>query len=262
MNHIIELKNVTCGYGGKVVFKNLSLKLEKGQFAGIVGPTGSGKSTLLKTILGIVKPMRGKIRLLNQEVNKLSPGTVGYVPQLETIDWDFPITVVQVIMMGLYNRMGFLPWLGKKDKMSVYELMERLGIKDCAPHAIRDLSGGQQQRAFLARALIGNPEILVLDEPTVGIDVKTQHEVLHILSELNNDGVTIIITTHDLNAVAAHLPWIICFNNGLVAEGKPADVFTKETLKKTYGADMVIIRQGDHILMAQDTPFRFENREN
>ncbi|MFQ5900938.1 MAG: metal ABC transporter ATP-binding protein [Thermodesulfobacteriota bacterium] len=262
MNQIIvDLENVTSGYGDKVIFENLSIKIEKGQFTGIVGPTGSGKTTLLKIILGVIEPIGGRIHLLDRGVNDLPAGTVGYVPQLETVDWDFPVTVEQVIMMGLYKRMRIIPWPRRKEKKLVYELMERLGIKECAHHSIRDLSGGQQQRTFLARALIGNPEILVLDEPTAGIDVKTQHEVLHILAELNRDGVTVIMTTHDLNAVAAHLPWIICFNNGLIAQGRPVEVFTKEILKKTYGADMVILRHGDHILMSQDTPVSFGDKE-
>lgn len=252
--NIIELENVTSCYGEKIIFEDLSLKIKKGLFLGIVGPTGSGKTTLLKVILGVVKPIKGKVFLSGREVKKISPGIIGYVPQLETIDWDFPITVEQVIMMGLYSRMGILPLPRKKDKKHVCELMERLGLTEYAQHPIRNLSGGQQQRAFLARALAGNPELLVLDEPTVGIDVKTQHEILHTLGKLNKSGVTIIITTHDLNAVAAHLPWIICFKNGLIAHGKPVDVFTKEILKKTYGADMIVLHHGNHILMLQDTP--------
>ncbi|MFQ5900774.1 MAG: metal ABC transporter ATP-binding protein [Thermodesulfobacteriota bacterium] len=260
MNRIIvDLEGVTGGYGRKMVFEDLSLKIDKGQFTGIVGPTGSGKTTLLKIILGVIKPIRGRVHLLGREVEDLPAGTIGYVPQLENIDWNFPVTVEQVILMGLYNRMGLLPWPGRKEKRLVSELMERLGISGCARHSIRDLSGGQQQRVFLARAMIGGPDILILDEPTAGIDVKTRHEVIHLLAELNREGVTVIMTTHDLNAVAAHLPWIICFNNGIVAEGRPAEVFTKEILKRTYGAEMVILSHNGQIIMSHGTPFRWIN---
>ncbi|MFQ5456145.1 MAG: metal ABC transporter ATP-binding protein [Nitrospirota bacterium] len=254
MDAIIEIADVAAGYGHKPIFYDLSLKILEGQFAGIVGPTGSGKTTVLRTILGTIKPLTGHVTIMGRPVETTPAGTIGYVPQLETVDWNFPVTVEQVVLMGLCHKGGIWPWPSKKDRIKVREIMERLGIGECTYHHIRNISGGQQQRAFLARALVSNPKILVLDEPTAGIDIKTQHDVLHLLGELNSDGVTILLTTHDLNAVAAHLPWVICFNHGLIAKGKPKDIFNNDVLRKTYGAEIMIVQHGEHLLISPSTP--------
>lgn len=250
----VSLSNVTAGYEHSVVFSHLSLEISKGQFAGIVGPTGCGKTTLLKTILGTHAPFSGKVLLNGQPADKVHSGTIGYVPQLGSVDWTFPVTVEEVIIMGLYTNKRIWPWPSKKEYQNVHELADRLGIHDCLHHQIVHTSGGQRQRAFLARALINNPQILVLDEPTSGIDIKTQHEILHLLCDINKEGITILLSTHDLNAVASHLPWVICFNNGVVAQGRPRDIFTNEILTKTYGGDIVIVKHGDYFLIANNTP--------
>ncbi|MDH5378137.1 MAG: metal ABC transporter ATP-binding protein [Gammaproteobacteria bacterium] len=249
-NHIIELKDVSTGYKDNPVFTHLNLSLEQGLFAGIIGPTGSGKTTLLKTILGTLKPHGGEVLIMGKPVSSLSRGSVSYVPQLETVDWTFPVTVEQVIMMGLFTNRSYIPWPSREEKTKVAELAEKLGISAYLNQHIRNLSGGQQQRTFLARALISSPKLLVLDEPTSGVDIKTQHDVLHLLKHLNEDGISIIITTHDLNAVAAHLPWVICFNKHVIAAGKPQEVFTSKTLSETYGGDLDVIHHGSHVLIA------------
>jgi len=250
----VEFSGVSSGYEGKPVFERLNLQIPQGQFAGIVGPTGCGKTTLLKTILGAIEPFSGSVRIMGDLSGRIPPGTIGYVPQLETVDWNFPVTVEEVVIMGLYNRTGYFPWPSREEKARVHTLMKKLGIDDCAEHHIRDISGGQQQRTFLARALVGNPRLLVLDEPTAGIDIKTQHDVLHLMGELNREGMTIVLTTHDLNSVAAHLPFVICFNKGIVAAGSPHEIFNSDVLKRTYGADVVVIEHGDHLLMSHGTP--------
>jgi len=213
-----------------------------------VGPSGSGKTTVLRAILGMAELYHGAVQFPTA-----GPGRrprIGYVPQLETIDWSFPVTVEQVVLMGLAAESGPFPWARKSDRHAMHELLERLGIDQCAKRHIRDLSGGQQQRVFLARALIRRPELLLLDEPTSGADIKTRHEVLHLLSELNRDGIAVLLTTHDLNSVAAHLPWVICLNKRIVAQGTPDAVFTPEILGRTYGAEMIVVRQGDLILVS------------
>lgn len=253
----IELKDAVGGYDRKQVFRPVTLSIPKGEFVGIVGPTGSGKTTLLKTILGLLPPVSGEVKVGGIPVYGTRHVQIGYVPQVETVDWNFPVTVEEVVLMGRWNRRKFLPWPGRDDREAAATLLERLGLKDFRNRHIRALSGGQQQRVFLARALISNPSLLILDEPTAGVDIKTQHNVLHLLGELNSEGMTIILTTHDLNAVAAHLPWVICFNKGLVAQGRPDTVFTKSVLMKTYQAEMNIIRHGDFVMMAHSTPLKF-----
>jgi ABC-type Mn2+/Zn2+ transport system ATPase subunit len=172
---------------------------------------------------------------------------VGYVPQLETVDWNFPVTVREVVAMGLAGEGRLLgwPWLGRAARAQIEALLERLGIPELASRHIRELSGGQQQRVFLARALVRGPRLLLLDEPTSGVDIKTRHDVLHLLAELNHDGVTVVLTTHDLNSVAAHLPQVVCLNRRVVAHGPPATVFTPAVLEATYGAEMLVVRQGE-----------------
>lgn len=257
---IIELIQVTCGYDYQAVFDQVDLTIYEGQFAGIVGPTGSGKTTLLKIILGLIKPLQGTVRVSGQPVYKKTPPYIGYVPQLESIDWDFPVTVEQVVMMGRYREMDIFPWPSSKDRKLALELMERLGIAEYAKRQIRNLSGGQQQRVFLARALIGNPKLVLLDEPTAGVDLKTQHDILHLLAEINLKGVTILLTTHDLNAIAAHLPWVICFNQKVVAQGAPEEIFTTEVLRQTYSSEMLVIKQGALTLIA-NSALVFKNHE-
>ncbi|SER06000.1 zinc/manganese transport system ATP-binding protein/zinc transport system ATP-binding protein [Nitrosomonas sp. Nm51] len=255
----IQLINVTTSYENNVVFTRLSLQIESGQFVGIVGPTGCGKTTLLKTILGAQTVFCGRVLLNGQPVEQVRNKKIGYIPQLESVDWSFPVTVEDVIMMGLYPGRRLLPWQSKAERARVEDLAAKLGIYNCLRQHIAHTSGGQRQRAFLARALINNPKLLVLDEPTSGVDIKTQHEVLHLLGDISNQGMTIILTTHDLNAVASHLPRVICFNNGIVAEGRPRDIFTNDILTKTYGSDIIIIKHGDYHLIANSTPLKFNH---
>lgn len=251
----IVLKDVACGYEDQVVFADVNLRLEAGRFAGLIGPSGAGKTTLLKLLLGLNEPWDGTVTVLDQPVRGRSVPGVGYIPQVETVDWNFPVTVEEVVLMGRAREMGWRPWPSREDRALAAALLDRLGLGQVSRSHIRELSGGQQQRVFLARALIGSPRLLLLDEPVAGADIATLHEILHLLAELNREGVTILLTTHDLNAVAAHLPWIICFNEGVVAEGPPERVFTPEVLRRTYQADVEVIRHGEFLLMAKSTPF-------
>jgi zinc/manganese transport system ATP-binding protein/zinc transport system ATP-binding protein len=148
-------------------------------------------------------------------------------------------------MMGRVRRMGPLPWPSREDRRAVAAILDRLGLAGLGQRHIRDLSGGQQQRVFLARALIGEPQLLFLDEPTASVDVKTRDDILHLLAELNRDGVTVILSTHELNAVAAHLPLVVCVNGGVVAQGSPLDVFTAPILSRTFGSEMRVIRDAE-----------------
>jgi zinc/manganese transport system ATP-binding protein/zinc transport system ATP-binding protein len=181
---------------------------------------------------------------------------VGWVPQLQTVDWHFPATVREVVLMGRWSSRRWSAWVPREDRVAADQLLERLGNAGLGDRQIRGLSGGQQQRVFLARALISDPLLLLLDEPTSGVDLKTRDEVLHLLADLNAQGTTIVMTTHELNAVAAHLPWVVCVNRTIIAEGDPDDVFTPEILARTYSADLRIVRQDGAVLVADAAPHR------
>ena len=247
---IVELKAVTAGYEGQVVLTNVNLRVMPGDFVGLLGPSGSGKTTLLRSILGAARVFRGTVTV-NGAATKGKRAPAGYVPQLETIDWNFPVTVEEVVLMGCTRRNPLLPWHRKQDRELAGEMMERLGIAQLFRRHIRELSGGQQQRVFLARALVSNPELLLLDEPTSGVDIKTRDEVMHLLHELNHQGITVMLTTHEINAVAAHLPWLVCLNGHILAEGPPAEVISPEILRQTYGAEMPVIEYQGMTLVAE-----------
>jgi zinc/manganese transport system ATP-binding protein/zinc transport system ATP-binding protein len=249
---LVTLTNVAAGYHRVPVVDDVTLTIDRGAFVGLVGPSGAGKTTLLRVILGAVDIYAGRVEISEEG----GSARAGYVPQLETVDWHFPVTVEEVVMMGLAARSGWLPWSGARRRDAAREIMSRLSIDGLRARHIRELSGGQQQRVFLARALVSNPALLLLDEPTSGVDIKTRDEMLHLLDELNRGGVTIVLTTHELNAVAAHLPWVVCINRGVIAEGPPEDVFTPEILGRTYEAPMNVIVH-DGITMVAEAPHRF-----
>lgn len=253
MKPIVELKDVTFGYGATPILEHIRMHLHPGQFAALVGPSGAGKTTLLKLVLGILTPNTGQIRIDGKTRNGFISPAISYVPQLESVDWNFPVTVEQVVLMGLTRTSGMWPWPSRDETKRLADVLDQLEIGHLAKRHIRDLSGGQQQRAFLARALITQPDLLVLDEPTAGIDVRTAENILHMLGHLSQHGITILLTTHDLNAAAAHVPWVICLRNMIVAQGAPEDVFTVENLNKTYDGDMIVIRQ-DGMLFVQQKP--------
>ena len=215
MKPIIELNDVTFGYGTSPVLSGIDLHLHPGQFAALVGPSGAGKTTLLKLTLGLLRPSGGRMFRRADP-----PLRVAYVPQLETVDWNFPVTAEQVVLMGQTRGSGRWPWPRSADRRRGREIMARLGIGELANRHIRDLSGGQQQRVFLARALIADPELLVLDEPTNGVDMHSAEEIFHQLAHLNQAGMTILLTTHDLNMAAAHAPWVICLNQTIRGPGR------------------------------------------
>jgi len=247
---IVEFDGVTCGYDGQEVLTDVTLRIMPGDFVGLMGPSGSGKTTLLRTVLGAVTIYEGQVLVNGVSTCRRRP-RVGYVPQLETIDWNFPVTVQEAVMMGRTMDSRLFPWYGRQDRKLAMEMMERLGIAHLARRHIRELSGGQQQRVFLARALVSSPRLLLLDEPTSGVDIKTRDEVMHLLHDLNHQGITIVLTTHEINAVAVHLPWIVCLNGRVLAEGPPAQIITPEILKLTYGAEMPVVHYQGMTIVAE-----------
>lgn len=235
-SELIVCDHVSCTYGNSPVIEDIHLTITRGEFVGVVGPSGSGKTTLIKAVLGTHPVAHGSI----ERVEHLQ---MGYVPQVETVDWYFPVTVEEVIVMTR-TKSRWWPRISSDERAEVHRVLERLGIGDVAQRHIRELSGGQQQRVFLARAMYRQPDILVLDEPTSGVDVRTRHEILHLLADLHADGLTILLTTHDLNGLAAHLPRLVCLNKKILADGTPNLVLTPETLEATYGAPMEVLEHG------------------
>ncbi len=242
---LIELQGVTCQYGAEPVLIDVDLTIAPRQFIGVVGPSGSGKTSLLRTILGSLHPSNGT-------VFRRAGLRIGYVPQVETVDWSFPVTVRECVLMARTDG-RILPWASRAERAEVAVVLERLGIEELAGRHIRELSGGQQQRVFIARALLQRPDLLLLDEPTSGVDVRLRHEVLHLLDDLNAAGVGILLTTHDLNGIAAHLPRIICLNRRVIGMGRPREVLTAPILERTYGATMEVLEHGGMVVVV-DAP--------
>ncbi len=256
---LVRFEHVSASYGGPAVLQDIDLELPRGGLVGIVGPSGAGKTTLLRAMVGQVPRLRGRVLIDGRDVAGGQPANVGWVPQLETVDWDFPATVREVVLMGRWRRSPWRPWMTADDRAEADQVLERLGIGGMGTRQIRELSGGQQQRVFLARALIADPVLLLLDEPTSGVDIRTRDEVLHLLADLNAQGVTIVLTTHELNSVAAHLPFVVCVNRRIVALGDPDDVFTAPILNATYSADLRVVRQDGNVLVADAAPHRMRD---
>lgn len=251
MKPLLELRKVSFGYGTTPILENINLHLHRGQFAALVGPSGAGKTTLLKLILNTLQPTSGEIFIHGELLREGRSPRIGYVPQLESVDWNFPVTVEQAVWMGQVANKSRWPWMNTKEREQIHTILERLDIASLASRHIRDLSGGQQQRVFLARALISQPDLLVLDEPTVGLDIQTAEMILVLLAELNRQGVTLLMTTHDLNAAAAHLPWVICLNHKVIGQGTPDEIFTEEVLSETYHGDMLVFRHNGMMFIQQ-----------
>jgi zinc/manganese transport system ATP-binding protein len=238
---LVELDGVSHSFGGPTVLEHIHLGIEPGSFLGVIGPSGSGKTTLLRLVLGSLVASEGT-------VHRRAGVRVAYVPQVETVNWNFPITVGEVVLMAGESSWR-RPWATAAERSDVAAILDQLGLGGLEHRHIRELSGGQQQRVFLARALHRKPDLLVLDEPTSGVDVRTRHEIVHLLADLHASGLAVILTTHDINGLAAHLPRIACVNRQLIAVGTPREVLTPEVLERTYGAPMEVLEHGGMLLV-------------
>lgn len=232
----LELKEITSGYSfNRPVIEGINLRVQKGSFVGIIGPSGSGKTTILKIITGLHKAWYGTVEFKNNKEGRKP--VIGYVPQVESVDWTFPVTVREVVSMGIWNHSGAGPWINKQTDERIRYVLDKLDIEAFITRQISELSGGEQQRVFLARALIRFPDMIVLDEPTSGVDYNTRERILGLLYGLNGggNGITIILTTHDISGIAKRLPWVVCMNKRIISEGPPREALTNENLLETYG---------------------------
>jgi len=253
VSDLVRFEKVTCRYGREPVLINVDLSLTEGDFLGVVGPSGSGKTTLLRAVAGAVRPIAGRIV-------RDPKAPVGYVPQVETVNWYFPVTVREAVLMSRIDG-RVVPWASKHDRRDADEVLDRLGIGDLGTRHIRELSGGQQQRVFIARAMLRRPRLLLMDEPTSGVDVRTRHDVMHLIHELHHEGMAIVLTTHDLNGIAAHLPKLVCLNREVIATGRPQDVITPDVLERTYGAPLEVLQHGGMPVVVERYPEPEEERK-
>ncbi len=234
MKPAIIVEDVSVAYLKKPVLWDIDLTIPQGVILGIVGPNGAGKSTLLKTLLGILKPITGTV---TRPLASDQKAPLAYVPQKESIDWDFPITVYDVVMMGRYGHMGWFKRPQKIDHEKVEQALQDVGMSSYAKIQIGSLSGGQQQRVFLARALVQEAEVYLFDEPFQGIDAKTEIAMMELFKTLKAQGKTIVVVHHDLNTVPKYFDWVTLLNIRIIASGPVADVFTEDNIAKTYQID-------------------------
>ncbi|MFM2394105.1 MAG: hypothetical protein RLZZ546_2087 [Bacteroidota bacterium] len=238
----IEVKGLSVSYGNKRVLTNVYLNVAPGHIYGLIGPNGAGKSTLFKSILGIVEPNAGEIRINGQEV-KHSRKNIAYVPQKDDIDFDFPASVLDVVMMGRYPHKSIFERINEHDKKIAYEAMAELDITDLAHRQIGQLSGGQQQRVFIARALCQEADLLFFDEPFVGVDISTEEKIIHTLKKMAQEGKTLLVVHHDLTSVEAYFSRVIMINQRLIAYGDTEKFFSRENISLCYGAQLTILQK-------------------
>lgn len=243
MEWAVEVEDMTVAYTTKPVLWDVDMKVPIGSLAAIVGPNGAGKSTLLKAMLGLLTVISGSVKFYidhHLAMDKNDYKKIAYVPQSGSVDWDFPTTVLDVVLMGRYRHLGWFKRPSKKDKELALSMIGKMGMSDYVDRQIRQLSGGQQQRVFLARALVQEADIYLMDEPFKGVDKTTEHAIISLLQEMKARGKTVIVVHHDLNTVPQYFDWVTMVNKQTVAYGPVADTFTDEAIERTYGKGRIV----------------------
>jgi manganese/iron transport system ATP-binding protein len=248
---IVELKDVSVRFNGTMALDQVTFRLQRGQRVAIIGPNGAGKSTLFNVISGVLSPTRGQVKIYGNR-----PGRhicIAYVPQRSQVDWKFPVNVADVVMMGRVGKMGLFHWPRRQDWDQVYASLELVGMAHLAKRQIGELSGGQQQRAFIARALAQEAQLMLLDEPLTGLDVKSHEAIFGILDKLRERNVTILVATHDLNLAAERFDRLLLLNRQLIGFGQADEVFTPELLNRAYSDHMRLIETPNGTMVISDT---------
>lgn len=256
MDSLIQFSDATFGYSAsQPALKNLSLEIREGEFLGIIGPNGSGKTTFLRAILGLILPQSGRLRIFDCSCEKLKchhRAMIGYVPQKDMVDPHFPITVYETVLMGRYSSLGLLKRPGLKDREIVEKALDAVSMSSFKDSPLGHLSGGQQRRVFIARALAQQPRILLLDEPTTGIDAPTSHSIIEMIAKLHRDfRLTVLFVTHEINMISPYLDRLALLNKELVACGKTREVLKAEILSPIYGKDVMILERerGTYVIL-------------
>ncbi|MDR5682672.1 MAG: metal ABC transporter ATP-binding protein [Armatimonadota bacterium] len=240
----IETRNLTVSYGGKPAIRNVTLAIEPGRLVGLVGPNGAGKSTLLRAIVGLLTPDTGRVAIFGQSP-QAARRLVAYVPQRTEVDWDYPIVVEEVVLMGRFNHIGWVRRPRALDRQVAAECLRRVGMEAYAQRQIGQLSGGQQQRVFLARALAQETPIMLLDEPFVGVDAATEETIYRLLDAAKQEGRTVVVATHDLSRAQTAFDRLVLLNQYPIAYGPPQEVFTPSLLQRTYGGRLTLLDAAD-----------------
>ena len=238
----LSVRDVTVAYHRKPVLWNVTLDIPRGSLVGLVGPNGAGKSTLLKTVVDMVPRISGQVLIFGRPYSQ-SRQRLAYVPQRESVDWDFPATALDVVLMGTYGQLGWFKRVGKPQRDRALAALSAMEIDHLANRQISQLSGGQQQRTFLARALVQQADLYLMDEPFAAVDAATEKAIVHLMRQLQTDGKTIIVVHHDLHTVPEYFDFLVLLNLRLVAAGPMAEVFTKDNLQKTYGGKLTLLEE-------------------
>jgi manganese/zinc/iron transport system ATP- binding protein len=250
-NLALTADQLTVSFGKNRVLWDISLEIPTNNIVGIIGPNGAGKTTLFKTALGITKPLSGNISILGECCANKILHKIAYVPQRDTIDWEFPITVFNVVLMGRYGRLGLFKRPRVADRDAAMQALEMLGMADCHNKQIAQLSGGQQQKLFVARALVQDPEIYLMDEPFAGIDITTEQIVIELFRKLASNGKTVFVIHHDLNTVENYFDWLVMLNTRLVASGKVATTFNNDNIRKCFGKNYLLFDEAEQLSKAK-----------
>jgi manganese/zinc/iron transport system ATP- binding protein len=238
----VTVRDLTVAYREEPVLWDVDLDVKPATLMAIVGPNGAGKSTLIKTILGLIEPAAGDVQIFGDSL-KANRRRVGYVPQRGSVDWDFPTNALDVVLMGTYGKLGWFRRPAKQDVERARAALRDVGMEEFAERQISQLSGGQQQRVFLARALVQNADIYLMDEPFQGVDATTEKAIITVLRQLRDDGRTVVVVHHDLETVPEYFDEVLILNVRKIAEGKVADVFTNENLRRAYGGKFALIER-------------------
>jgi zinc transport system ATP-binding protein len=253
---IIQMDRVTVTFQDVLALDEVSLTVPAGAFLALIGPNGSGKTSLLKVVLGLVRPKAGTVLVFGKPPWELDGDRrrIGYVPQMTSVDLNFPVRVAEVVLMGRYGRIGLLHGPSPEDRAAADRAMEHVGLADLGDRPIAKLSGGQRQRVFLARALANEPDLLLLDEPTTGVDPGAGESLYELLGQLHQAGMTIIVVSHDVGVVASYVDGVACLNRRLVAHGRPAEVLGSKELAQMYGCDAMFFHHGrvPHVVVGND----------
>ena len=249
--HPLSVRDVTVAYHRKPVLWNLSLDIPAGSLVGLVGPNGAGKSTLLKTVVDMVPRISGEVQVFGERYSK-ARSRVAYVPQRETVDWDFPATALDVVQMGTYGQLGWFRRAGHAERQRSLEALRHMEIEHLATRQISQLSGGQQQRTFLARALVQRADLYLMDEPFAAVDASTERAIVTLLRSLQTQGKTILVVHHDLHTVPSYFDFLVLLNTRLVAAGPTAEVFTEDNLQKTYGGKLTLLEEDGEAMRLRD----------